>query len=163
MAGRAEVTVLGVGNLLLKDDGIGVHLISRLKEESWPEGVELVDGGTAGIDLSPIIESARRLIVVDAVQGGCEPGAIYRLTPEVLRETRDRALSLHQVGFLEAMEIAFWRLGSSPPTVIFGVEPEVIDWGLELSEPVSRSLPRVMELVRQEVRAQLEGEEAPGT
>ena len=141
-----KVTVLGVGNLLLRDDGVGVQAIQLLERESWPAEVELVDGGTAGIDLSPVIESAQRLIVIDAVKGGCEPGAIYRLTPEVLRETRERPLSLHQVGFLEALEMAGWRLGQVPPTVIFGVEPQVIDWGLELSAAVRSSLPRLLQL-----------------
>ncbi|NPV92614.1 MAG: HyaD/HybD family hydrogenase maturation endopeptidase [Firmicutes bacterium] len=156
MGEGARVTVLGVGNLLLQDDGVGVHVINRLREEDLPESVELVDGGTYGPDLAPFIEDAERLIVIDAVKGGCEPGAIYRVTPEIMKETRDQPMSIHQIGFLESLDMIYSMKGRKPLTIIFGVEPQVIDWGLELTEPVKDSFERLLELVKQEIQAMLD-------
>lgn len=148
--GRKRITVLAVGNLLMQDDGVGIHALRELERLKLPPEVELVDGGTAGVDLLPIIEGAENLIVIDAVRGGCEPGAVYRLPLEVLRETREEALSLHQIGFLEVMEMAAYR-GYAPTVMVIGIEPAVIDWGLELSPAVARVLPRVVELVCREI------------
>lgn len=152
-----RVTVLGVGNLMLQDDGVGIHALQQLEKESWPPEVEFIDGATSGYDLLPTVSAAAHLIVLDAVKGGCEPGAIYRLRPEVLQETRDRALSLHQVSFLEALEMSSW-LGPRPPAIIYGVEPAVIDWGLELTPAVAAVLPRLLELVKAEIHRILSGD-----
>ena len=150
IAEKKPITVLAVGNLLLQDDGVGIHALRELEKLELPPEVELVDGGTAGVDLLPIIEEAENLIVIDAVRGGCEPGAVYRLPWEALQETREEALSLHQVGFLEVMELAAYR-GCAPSAVIIGIEPAVIDWGLELSPAVARVLPKVVEVVCREI------------
>lgn len=153
---ESRITILGVGNLLLQDEGVGVHAIQALQKCSLPEGVELIDGGTAGVDLLPYVSEAKQIIVIDAVKGGTEPGAIYRLTPEVLGQFKEQALSLHQVGFLEVLQMAE-RLGKRPErTIIFGVEPQVIDWGIELTPPVQAVLPRLVELVLEEVERWLQ-------
>ncbi|MGI6650101.1 MAG: HyaD/HybD family hydrogenase maturation endopeptidase [Bacillota bacterium] len=147
---KSRVLILGVGNILLQDDGVGVHAIRALQERTFPEGVDLLDGGTAGVDLLPYIGEAQHLVVIDAVKGGGQPGAIYRLTPAVMGQFKEQSLSLHQVGFLEVLDLAE-KLGHRPQTIIFGVEPQTIDWGLELTEPVQAVFPRLLELVVEEV------------
>ena len=152
---KSRLMILGVGNLLLQDEGVGVQVIKALEDQTLPEGAELLDGGTLGVDLLAYICEAKRIIVIDAVKGGGEPGAIYRLTPEILGQFKEQALSLHQVGFLEILDLAK-QLGNRPEAVIFGVEPKVIDWGLELTEPVQAAVPRVVELVLAEAEKQFQ-------
>jgi hydrogenase maturation protease len=144
--------VLGVGNLLLKDDGVGVHVVQKLMERVLPPDVEVIDGGTAAIDLLHFIAGTKRLIVVDALRGGGAPGTIYRLTPEDLEVRREgRGVTLHQSDLLDVLEMAA-RLGERPPTVIIiGVEPGEIDYGLDLSPGVAGRIPDIIDLVLSEL------------
>ena len=144
--------VLGIGNLLMKDDGVGVHAVRALEKCQLPPDVELVDGGTAGCDLLPFMSGAEKIIIVDALKGGGPPGAVYRLTPEDCgRQTLGRTLSLHDLGILTALHDLALLEGKIPPCVIIGVEPGEIDWGMELTPEVSAVLPRVLELVQKEL------------
>ena len=77
---RKPVLILGVGNSIQTDDGIGVHVINKMKEDPWPGYVELFDGGTLGYDLLGIIEGRKKIIVIDAVKGQQSPGTLYRFT-----------------------------------------------------------------------------------
>lgn len=144
--------VIGIGNVLLRDEGIGVHAARALRERGLPPGVEVIDGGTQTMHLMPDIQDAERIIVIDALQAGGEPGTIYRLTPKDLELRGARSLSLHQVGLLEVLDLVE-RLGRSPEVLIFGVEPKEIDWGMELSPGIRGKLPRVIELVLGELEA----------
>src|SRR4030042_7180736 len=95
-----DILILGIGNLLLKDEGVGVHVVERLREIPLPENVEVLDGGTAGLDLVDFIGGRKKLIVIDAVNAGEKPGTIYRLTEENL-DIKPKALtSFHEIDFL---------------------------------------------------------------
>ncbi len=142
--------ILGIGNLLLKDEGVGVHAVRLLEEKGVPEGVEVVDGGTLGFDLLGIFEGTDKVVVIDALRGGGEPGTIYKVRPEDLKEDKRQPLSLHQIGFLEVMEMAR-LLGFETEVVIIGVEPKEIDWGLELSSEVKGKLQKVISLALKEI------------
>jgi len=144
--------ILGVGNILLKDEGLGVHVVKMMESMELPEGVELVDGGTLGFDLLGLFEESEKIVIVDALKGGHEPGTIYKVTPEELKGDLNRALSLHQVGLLEVMEMGK-LLGFQPQVVIIGIEPKEIDWGMELSEEVKAKLPKVISLVLEEIKS----------
>lgn len=144
--------ILGLGNLLLGDEGVGVHVIRRLQEVELPEGVELVDGGTAGFELLPFLKEAERVIIVDAARGGGKPGSVYRLRPEELGSATPE-LSLHQISLREVLQAAE-LLGIKPEVVIIGVEPERIAPGIGLSPAVEAALPRAIDLVLKELQAQ---------
>lgn len=142
---------MGIGNLLLRDEGVGVHVVRILEGMSLPEGVEVAEGGTLGFDLLGYFEGVEKLVVVDALKGGGEPGSIYRVKPEHLKASKDRPLSLHQLGFLEVWEMAR-LLGFEPEVVIIGVEPKDLSWGMELSPEVKSKLQKVVEVVLEEVK-----------
>lgn len=143
--------MVGVGNLLLKDEGVGVHVVNRLEEEGLPPGVEAIDGGTNSYDLVDIFCQASDLIIVDALKGGLEPGTIYRAPLEDLGLKPDEnGISLHQMHFIEAMTMVN-LMGFHPRAMVFGIEPSVIDWGLELTPEVEEKMPRILELVREEI------------
>lgn len=144
--------VLGIGNLLMKDDGVGVHVIRALEERQLPDDVELVDGGTAGCDLFPFMAGAGKIIIIDTLKGGGPPGAVYRLTPEDCgTQSITETVSLHDLGVLTALNDLALLEGKPPSAVIIGVEPAEIGWGMELTPEVAAVIPRVLELVEQEL------------
>ena len=145
--------ILGVGNILLKDEGIGVHVAHALGEISLgsaEEDVEVVDGGTSPAALD-VAEGVDKLIVVDAVRGGGEPGAIYRFAPDDVSAEPKLLTSLHDLGLLENLRIM--EMVGTPPreTVIIGVEPAEVDWGLELTPTLQEKLPELVRRVEEEL------------
>lgn len=149
--GRCPILVLGIGNILLRDEGVGVRVIERMREMSLPEDTELVDGGTAGADLLEVLAERRKVIVIDAVQAECEPGTVLRFTADELVRPDGVGMSLHEVGLGEAL-IMTEQLGCEPEdVVVFGITPKNIESGLELSEEIAALVPRVIELVLAEI------------
>ena len=149
---RADrVVVLGVGNLLLRDEGAGVHLIQKLREMEIGEGVELVDGGTSLLDFLPQMKHISKLIIVDAVKLGGKPGRTYRIcVDDSLLKGGKGMTSLHQLGVVETLAIA-QKMGKLPPTVIIGIEPKEIAYGLELSPEIEREMGKMVNLILDEI------------
>ena len=143
-------TVLGLGNLLLGDDGVGVHAARALVADGGLEDVVVQDVGTALLDALPALEVAASLIVIDAMRGGGPAGTIYRLDGPDL-ERNPCIASLH--GFDLPRTLALTRRTTVPEMIVFGVEPERIDWSLELSPAVARALPVLLDAVRREIAA----------
>ena len=150
----AKVIVLGMGNLLLKDEGIGVHVTNALQSSPLLNNVnlEVIDGGTLP-DAVLSLDTADKLIVVDAVQTGGEPGAIYRFRPGDIDLDEVTITSLHQISLLENLWL-MERFGAGPKNVvIIGVEPEDISWGLELSEKLAQRIPQIVRVVLEEINS----------
>lgn len=150
---KKPILVLGVGNSIQTDDGIGVHVIEQLSQLSWPDSVELIDGGTAGLDLLATIEGRRKVIVIDAVDGGMDPGTMFRFTPDDIGNTTVRLDSLHQFGLLETLQMSQLMDRAPESCVIFGVQPKTVDWGLSLTDTVAAVVPRLIEEVSNEINA----------
>ena len=147
-----KIIVFGIGNLLLKDEGIGVHIAHVLQKIPSPSNVELevIDGGTLS-DAFLSLEEVDKLIVVDAVQTGGEPGEIYRFSPKDIRLDDGILTSVHQVSLLEYLWMVE-RFGDGPKnTVIIGIEPEDMSWGLELSAGLQQRIPQIIKVVLKEV------------
>ncbi len=147
----ADTLILGLGNVLRGDDGVGAAIISSLQSQSLPDGVDLIDGGTAGLEIVLLLKEYRRVIVVDAAEMGLEAGewrvfegktAVIPSNPSCLNGT------LHSAGFAEALALAE-ALGTLPEElIVFGVQPERVDWGEGLSERVTRVVPVLCEAVK---------------
>jgi hydrogenase maturation protease len=148
---EGKIVVLGVGNLLMADEGVGVHAIQALAGRDLPPEVELVDGGTSTLDLLPHLDKARRVIIIDALKAGGTPGDIYRCRPEDLVGNKEHPMSLHQVDFAQLMEMAKHMGYDIGPAVIYGVEPMEIGWGMELSPKVAAKIPKLLDLVLEEI------------
>ena len=152
-----KLLVLGVGNLLLTDDGAGVHAVQDLSaEQEWnPAEVDFLDGATFTQDIFYVFQEYERVLVLDSVKGGREPGTIYRFTEETLRDNREQRLSLHDIDLLDSLRMAE-LLGNKPQILDLGIEPLTIsDWSMELSEPVKAKYPKYLEAARREMRALL--------
>jgi hydrogenase maturation protease len=144
-----RIVVVGVGNLLLKDEGIGIHTVKALEEMDLPPDVKIIDGGTAP-DLIAYTEAGDKLIIVDAAKAGGEPGTVYRFLPEDLSQNGG-ILSTHELGVeqnLRLMSLAGNRPGE---IVIIGVEPGEIGWGTELSPELQRKIPEIVKIVLREM------------
>lgn len=142
-----ETLVLGLGNLVHTDDGAGVHAIQGLSvDPRLPPGVRLLDGGTQGLGLLHHISGVRRLLVIDAVDAGETPGTVLRFEGKALEGLPGKA-SVHSLGFADMM-IALQLLGETPPEiVVLGVQPHSTEWGAELTEPVAKALPLLIDNV----------------
>ncbi len=140
-----SVVVLGIGNTLMQDDGIGVRVIQALAENYvMPSNVRLIEGGIAGLRLLPDLAWAEELLIIDAFNGGGPPGTLYRFGPEKLLSGRGPLMSAHEVGIAEVLSVADF-MGRKPRTHIIGVQPqEVRTVGLELTPPLHTALPRVV-------------------
>ena len=147
-----KIVIIGVGNLLLKDEGVGVHVAQNLQKKGLPSAVEVHDGGVAGIGLLDFFHGASKVLLIDAADMNLDPGTVVRFTPEeVVSEKSGPRFSAHDVGLLEVLELAK-ALGNSPAEVIiFGIQPKEISWGTELSPEVQASVPKVTEAVLQEI------------
>ena len=151
-----KVTILGVGNLLLKDEGIGIHVLDALKGAPFPSDVdlELIDGGTSP-DVFHLLDGADKSIIIDAVSGGGDPGTVYRFRADDVAAEDKPILSLHQMGLLEGLKMMAQMAGKPADVVIIGVEPKEIGWGLELSSDVEQKIPQILEIVLQEIRGEV--------
>lgn len=144
--------VLGVGNLLMSDDGVGVHAVQRLEKRALPPGVEVLDGGTCGLDLLQFFEGVERLIVLDAANVGCEPGTIVRLTGDDVPAFLAMKVSPHEINLPELLFSA--KLSGIYPreVVVLGVQPETIETGVELSAPVAAQVDALLAHVMAEIQ-----------
>jgi hydrogenase maturation protease len=140
--------VLGIGNALLRDEGIGCHVAHALEEIPLPD-VKIIDGGTCP-DVLQFVEDTDKLVIVDAVKGGGTPGQIYRFHLEDISLEQKSFLSLHDVGLVDnLMLMQLWHDMSE--AVIIGVEPKEINWGLELSPELQEKIPQIIDTILAEL------------
>ncbi len=148
-----RLAIIGLGNPLRGDDGIGPRVIARLQSCSLPPGVVALDGGTGGISLLFILEEGwKRVIIVDAADIGRPPGAFVRFTPEEVRLAREtKPLSLHNAGLSEVLALAEALGRKLPPITVFGVQPASLDWREGLSAEVEAALPALVKALQEEL------------
>ncbi|MEI6414670.1 MAG: HyaD/HybD family hydrogenase maturation endopeptidase [Pseudomonadota bacterium] len=139
-----KVLILAIGNLLLSDEGVGIHVLHALERDyRFPDGVILLDGGTSGLDLLIPIEEAQHLILIDAVDVGAPPGTLSRLDGSEIPRLFQNKLSPHQVSLLDVLAAAT-LMGVVPRTMtLFGIQPAVFDIGMTLSPGLASRLPEL--------------------
>jgi hydrogenase maturation protease len=154
-AGPLDVLVLGVGNILLSDEGAGVHVVNRFQERySLAESIEVVDGGTSGMDLLPLIENRTHLFIVDVINASTgSPGQVQRIAltdpPAYFRQK----VTPHQLGLNEVLALADMS-GTMPGSIVlFGVIPKSMETGLDLSPEVEAGQERLLEMLVAELES----------
>lgn len=150
------VGVLGLGNLLLTDDGVGIHAIRRLQRDTrLPQTIQLIDGGTLGLSLLPSLLRITHLLVLDAVDVGARAGTLLRFTNRDI-DCLPLAKSVHLLGFGDLLN-ALRLLGQDPAELILiGIQPRSTEWGVVLSPVVQGVLGRLVEAAVSQVEAWLE-------
>ena len=138
--------VLGVGNLLMGDEGVGIHTLRALEADPVPDGVRLLDGGTAGINLLEDIQGARVVVMIDATRDGRPAGSIALHRPETVGAL-PHGLSAHDLGIKDLFAAAA-LLGSMPVIYLFTISVEtIVPMSMELSPSVAAAVPEVAEAV----------------
>ncbi len=147
-----RILVLGIGNILLSDEGAGIRVIEKLQERyEFPENVSVLDGGTLGLSLLGVISEVDHLIVVDAVRNGGKPGSLYRMEGNDLPKRIRSKNSLHQVDFLETMTMC-QVLDNVPETVILGIEPlDIESVSLESTPTILAKMDILIDMVLKEL------------
>ncbi|MCB2292804.1 HyaD/HybD family hydrogenase maturation endopeptidase [Clostridium algoriphilum] len=145
-----DTVILGIGNILLQDDGVGVHVIKQLENEKLPSTIELVDGGTSTLDTLGLFLDYKKVIVVDCLRAGLKPGTIYKIKPEDIKNYKKENLSIHDVQILDVARMAN-MMNKYPEVVIFGVEPEKIGVDLEMTQTVISKIPEIVSNIKKEL------------
>ncbi len=148
------ILLLGLGNPLQADDGVGCRTAQVLEKESLPDSVQVLDGGTPGIGLLSLIEGRERVIVIDAAEMGRAAGAVVRLAPDDIAPSgAPVTLSLHTAGFADALALAQALKMPLPEMVVFGVQPARVEWSEELSPAVQAAVGPLVKAVLREIGA----------
>lgn len=147
-----NIAVFGIGNLLLSDDGVGVHVIHRLiKEYEFPEYVEFIDGGTKGLDLLPLFEERDKVMIIDAANFKKKPGTIDIIEGDKIPAFLSTKLSVHQIGLPDTLFAAKLMEITPPEMCLIGIQPKSMDTAIELSETVSSQMGNLIEKVLQKL------------
>jgi hydrogenase maturation protease len=150
----SSLLILGLGNVLLRDDGVGAAAVARLIDEyDAPDSVSVLDGGTLGLALLPHVEDAASVILVDAVRTDAPPGTLVRLERDEVGPAVATRLSPHQIGVADLLDGAQWRDRYPASVLLLGIVPESLDLEVGLSPPVAAALPALVESVVEEARA----------
>lgn len=146
MATTSSLLILGIGNYLMGDEGVGVHTARRLETMHLPANMEIIDGGTGGFHLLEYFEEHDIVILIDATLDGNEPGTIRLIEPHFASDF-PRAMSTHDIG-LRDMVNALQLMGKMPHIYLFVVSIETIQQqGIELTPPIERVMPALLEKV----------------
>jgi len=138
---NVKTLILGVGNLLLSDEGVGVRVIERLLAEyDLPEQVQVLDGGTLGLDLLYYLEGVENLLIIDAVEMESEPGELLRMEGEDVPAFLSVKMSPHQIGIPDMLFAAKLRDLYPRNVVLWGVQPAKLDVGMELSPLINAKI-----------------------
>lgn len=143
-----KILILGLGNLLLRDEGLGVRLLQELEREFlFPEEVLLHDGGTGAFFLLPYLSEAERVIIIDAVKAGSAPGTIFFEPLSALPRDTLEKISLHEISLPDLLRILEFSGKKFEEVFLAGIEPKSLEVGLELSEEVKRAMPELKEKI----------------
>ncbi|MEJ2050876.1 MAG: hydrogenase maturation protease [Calditrichota bacterium] len=146
-----HILVLGLGNLLLSDEGLGIHVIRELQKKSLPKNVSIIDGGTGGFELIRYFRGMEKVIIIDALKSDDKPGSVFRFTPDEFRSSGLHPFSAHQGGLSELLN-EIKKLDPSPEVIIYGIVPgETKQYNLELSRDVKRSIPALIFILTKEI------------
>jgi hydrogenase maturation protease len=149
---RSKVLILGIGNVLMGDEGIGVHVVNAVEKAALPPGVDCLDGGTGSFLLLEPMQTAEKVILIDATCDGAPAGTIRRLSPKYSADYPP-TLTAHDIGLKDLLD-AFYLMGETAPEVsLYAISiPQISEMEMELSPEVKKAVPRAAQLVWDEAR-----------
>ena len=151
MGAEHAVAILGIGNPLCRDDGVGIHIIQVMQQSGKYQDVDLIDGGTAPDLLSLSDGPVKKVIIVDVLKGGGTPGSIYSLEIRDENIAEESPVSMHGLGILDSL-LMMKKLGiPRPQVIVIGVEPVDVSHGLALSPQIEALIPEIVSAVEQEI------------
>ncbi len=152
MSDKHTIAVLGIGNPLCSDDGIGIRIIDEMRNSGRFKTIDILDGGTAPDLFSLLDEDVERLIIVDALKGGKKPGSIYRLVITDESIAHEPPVPLHGLGVLDSLKMMKQLDLHRPHVTIIGIEPADTSHGLKLSPLLEALIPDIIDAIEEEIR-----------
>ncbi|PLY10970.1 MAG: HyaD/HybD family hydrogenase maturation endopeptidase [Desulfuromonas sp.] len=148
-----SILVLGLGNIIMTDDGVGGRAVETLRARfTFPRGVRIEDGGTLGLDLLPMFEGVDRLLIIDALEMDAAPGTLLRLEGDEVPRALASKVSVHQMGIQDLLAVAELQGHLPQELVVWGVQPQTVEMGVELSLEVAATFEELLDGVLGELR-----------
>ncbi len=149
---KQKILIIGIGNILLQDCGIGVHIIKELQKMNLPDNIELIDGGTHGLDLMDYTnKGVDKVIIINALTGGMVPGSVFRLSPNEIITSTKHISFFHQTELIETFHMIDLFRRKPGEIVIIGIVPKETEWSLTLSSELQNKLPEIIRVVFDEI------------
>ncbi|MBR0261965.1 MAG: HyaD/HybD family hydrogenase maturation endopeptidase [Selenomonadaceae bacterium] len=134
-----ENTVLGIGNIILSDEGFGVRVVEYLEKNfTFPDNVNLIDGGTLGVELTHFVTGTQKLLIIDSIDGGAEPGKIFHLRGDEIKNYFAQKISAHEVGIQDVLTILELSGKKIPHVELIGAQPFSLEAGTELTPQMKK-------------------------
>ncbi len=149
---KKKIAVVGVGNILMGDEGAGIRVINELEKRGYSQKVDLIDAGTAFFDIVPELKQYDKVIIVDVTRGGQKPGTIYRFELNDVESQNEISLSVHDIGVLQSFRLESIMSDIPDEIVFFGIEPYQIKISMELSPVIKGTINRLVDRVAQELK-----------
>ena len=143
-----KILVLGLGNLVLKDEGVGIHAVQRMQRDTLPEGIDILDGGTGGIFMIGTLQQYDHVIMIDATLDTNPPGTVRRLKPKYSTDY-PRLMSAHEIGLKDMIDAMIVQDHIPDIDLVIVSARDVQEIGMELSPPVEKALPKIMDMVNE--------------
>lgn len=154
MVNESNIIVLGVGNILLTDEGLGVHVVQQLEREyRFSPAIAIIDGGTMGMELLSYMRGMTKLLLIDAIHGGEAVGTVYEFPHQEAEHYFTGNISVHEVGMQDILRIRALQEDPLEDATVIGIEPESLEIGLEPTETVKKALPEVITRVIKQLEA----------
>jgi hydrogenase maturation protease len=142
-----RITLLGLGNILLSDEGIGVHAVNTIKKRyTFSPEIDIIDGGTMGLDLLPVFQLQDKILIIDAVDFGKAPGYSGVIEEDKIPSVLNVKLSVHHIGLSDLLFTAKLTRTSPPEVCLVGIQPKSLDIGLEMTKEVRDAFDAVIDL-----------------
>ncbi len=149
---KTQIAVMGIGNILMQDEGIGVHIIKELEKYDFNPHIALIDGGNMGMDLLPFFDEYNRMIIVDAVDFEKEPGFIDTIENDDILTLFTTKMSLHHLGLKDVLSYAKLLDQTPEDLCLIGIQPHKVEMEIELSQIVNSRIPELVTLVLQKLK-----------
>jgi hydrogenase maturation protease len=148
-----RISVLGIGNILLSDEGVGVHAVNAIKKKyAFSPEIEIMDGGTMGLDLLPVFQTQDKIIIIDAVDFNKEPGHVGAIEGNNIPTVLNTKLSVHHIGFSDLLYAAKLLRETPPEVYLVGIQPKSFAVGLEMTDEIRTRLDDIIELAIQKLK-----------
>lgn len=144
----SKILVLGLGNLVLKDEGVGIHAVQRMQRDTLSEGIDILDGGTGGIFMIGTLQQYDHVIMIDATLDTNPPGTVRRLKPKYSTDY-PRLMSAHEIGLKDMIDAMIVQDHIPDIDLVIVSARDVQEIGMELSPPVEKALPKIMDTVNE--------------
>lgn len=146
----ADISVVGIGNIIMQDEGFGVRCAEYLQKiTDYPDFVQIIDGGTLGMDLMPYIAGTKKLLLIDAIDVEGNVGDFYQFTGDELNAYFKNKITIHDVGVNDMLAVL--KLTDNPieEVIVMGIKPEIVSMGLDMTEKVAEKVPEVAQKAKE--------------